>query len=190
MATALLAVAALTPANLHADTIGFWRFDEEAADDGAAIDTAVSESNSPALDAPGQGGSAYSNDVPGTLIFYESPKRAAAMLSDASEVLGPDRQVALCRELTKKFEETLQGTLSELAAICQERTLKGEIVIVIDRGALAVVNEDDLDMALIAALKDHSVRDATDLVTARLKLKRRRVYQRALELGKQADEAD
>ena len=67
-ATALLAVTALTPASLHADTIGFWRFDEEGADDGAEIETAVSESNSPSLDGAAQGGPVYSTDVPGSLI--------------------------------------------------------------------------------------------------------------------------
>ena len=125
--------------------------------------------------------------VPATLVFYESPKRAAAMLADAAQVLGPDRPAALCRELTKKFEETLKGSLTELSEICKDRTLKGEIVILIDRPALTDVNEDDLDLALVAALKTQTVRDAADEVSQQLKLKRRQVYQRALQLAKEAD---
>ncbi|MFO7772287.1 MAG: 16S rRNA (cytidine(1402)-2'-O)-methyltransferase [Roseovarius gahaiensis] len=120
--------------------------------------------------------------VPGTLIFYESPKRIAAMLRDAALVLGGDRRAAVCREITKKFEEVLRGTLDELALICAERTLKGEIVVVIDRAGLPNVDEVDLDSALQDALQGLSVRDAADKVSADLRLKRRQVYQRALEL--------
>lgn len=64
----LLALSASDLVSLKADTIGFWRFDESTADDGAALETAVSETNSPTLDAPGQSGPIYSNDVPGSLI--------------------------------------------------------------------------------------------------------------------------
>ena len=120
--------------------------------------------------------------VPGTLIFYESPKRIAAMLRDAAQVLGGDRRAAVCRELTKKFEEVLRGTLDELATICADRTLKGEIVVVIDRAGLPNVDEADLDWALRDALQGLSVRDAADKVSTELGLKRRQVYQRALEL--------
>jgi 16S rRNA (cytidine1402-2'-O)-methyltransferase len=50
-------------------------------------------------------------EIPATLAFYESPKRVAAMLKEAADVLGPDREAAVCRELTKKFEEVLRGPL-------------------------------------------------------------------------------
>ncbi len=122
--------------------------------------------------------------VPGTLVFYESPKRVAAMLRDAAEVLGPERQAAVCRELTKKFEEVLRGSLDELADLCAERALKGEIVVLVDRGRLPKIRESDLDSRLTEALKEASVRDAADRVSAELGLKRRQVYQRALDLDK------
>ena len=121
--------------------------------------------------------------VPGTLIFYESPKRAAAMLRDAAQVLGGERRAALCRELTKKFEEVMRGTLDELAEVCAARSLKGEIVILVDRGRLPNIRRSDLEMRLAEALKVHSVRDAADAVSAELGLKRRQVYQRALQLS-------
>ncbi|MHA7850724.1 16S rRNA (cytidine(1402)-2'-O)-methyltransferase [Roseovarius sp.] len=124
-------------------------------------------------------------EVPGTLVFYESPKRVAAMLRDAATVLGGERQAAVCRELTKKFEEVLRGTLDDLATLCSERPLKGEIVVLVDRGRLPKIREFDLDERLMAVLSEHSVRDAADMVAAELGLKRRQVYQRALELDRQ-----
>lgn len=122
-------------------------------------------------------------EVPATLVLYESPKRIEAMLRDAAGVLGPDRPAALCRELTKKFEEVRRGTLAELAESCALDAPRGEIVVVLGRGDSANVKEIDLDGSLIEALKDLSVRDAADQVAARLRLPRRRVYQRALQLA-------
>ncbi|WP_282152446.1 16S rRNA (cytidine(1402)-2'-O)-methyltransferase [Ruegeria atlantica] len=123
-------------------------------------------------------------DVPGTLVFYESPKRVAACLSDLATVLGNDRQAAMCRELTKKFEEVRRGTLEELAADLQGQTVKGEIVLLVDRGHSETVNESDVEEALKRALETHSVRDAADLVSEMYKLPRRPIYQKALKLGK------
>lgn len=123
-------------------------------------------------------------DVPGTLIFYESPKRVAACLSDLAAMLGDTRQAAMCRELTKKFEEVKRGTLAELAADLSGRTVKGEIVLLVDRGHSETVNELDVEQALKEALETHSVRDAADLVSDMFKLPRRPIYQKALKLGK------
>jgi 16S rRNA (cytidine1402-2'-O)-methyltransferase len=121
-------------------------------------------------------------DIPGTLVFYESPKRIAAMLRDAAEVLGPDRQAAVCRELTKKFEEVIPGRLQDLAAICASRTLKGEIVVLIDRKSSENIHESDLEELLREALAGQTVRDAADAVATRTGLPRRQVYQMALKL--------
>ncbi|SLN49873.1 16S rRNA (cytidine(1402)-2'-O)-methyltransferase [Ruegeria meonggei] len=123
-------------------------------------------------------------EVPGTLVFYESPKRVAACLFDLSQVLGDDRQAAMCRELTKKFEEVRRGTLADLAADLRGQTVKGEIVLLVDRGHSETVNESDIEEALKHALETHSVRDAADLVSQMYKLPRRPIYQLALKLGK------
>jgi 16S rRNA (cytidine1402-2'-O)-methyltransferase len=122
-------------------------------------------------------------EVPATLVFYESPKRVAAMLRDASEVLGADRPAALCREITKKFEEVRRATLADLAEGCAEVPPKGEIVVVVGRGDSGNISEIDLDTVLREALQGGSVRDASDQVAARLRLPRRKVYQRALVLA-------
>ena len=71
-------------------------------------------------------------DIPATLIFYEAPHRLAKSLADCADVLG-DRQAAAARELTKIHEEFARGTLSDLAARFAGQTVKGEVVIVIDR---------------------------------------------------------
>jgi 16S rRNA (cytidine1402-2'-O)-methyltransferase len=125
--------------------------------------------------------------VPGTLVFYESPHRVAAMLRDAAGELGPARPAALCRELTKKFEEVREGTLAELAEGCAADPPRGEIVVLVGRGPAEGASAADLDTALAEALQTLSVRDAADAVAARLGLKRRQVYQRALQLAKARD---
>jgi len=76
---------------------------------------------------------AVDKDSPHTLIFYESPHRLRAFLTDAIEVFG-DRRAALAKELTKMFESVRRGALSELLAGLEEKS-KGEYVIVIEGAA-------------------------------------------------------
>ncbi|MGJ8628022.1 MAG: 16S rRNA (cytidine(1402)-2'-O)-methyltransferase [Sulfitobacter sp.] len=125
-------------------------------------------------------------DIPGTLVFYESPKRLGAMLRDAATVLGAERSAAMCRELTKRFEEVQRDTLKNLATNFAGKSPKGEVVVLIDRGHLEAVKEDDLMSDLSRALNDMSMRDAVDLVAQAHNLPRRQVYQAALALGKDA----
>lgn len=68
--------------------------------------------------------------VPGTLVFYESPFRIGKLLGEIVEVF-PEREVVLARELTKKFEEFLHGQPAELLALAQQRSLKGEFVVLV-----------------------------------------------------------
>lgn len=123
-------------------------------------------------------------EVPGTLVFYESPKRVAAMVADAAEVLGGGRKAAVARELTKKFEEVLRGSLDELATELPELTIKGEIVVLIDRQRGEAASEDDIEGALKEALETLSVRDASDAIAKAYGINRRKVYQLALKLQK------
>jgi len=123
-------------------------------------------------------------DVQGTLVFYESPKRVGAMLRDAAQALGDDRPAAVCRELTKKFEEVRRGTLAELQEHYADKTPKGEIVVLIDRGRSQSVSQSDLTSDLASALESMSMRDAVDMVAQAHNLPRRQVYQAALEQGK------
>lgn len=66
-----------------------------------------------------------------TMIFYESPHRVAATLTDFARVFGGERRAVVCRELTKLHEETLRGTLNELAGWARATQVRGEIVIVV-----------------------------------------------------------
>ncbi len=124
-------------------------------------------------------------EVRATLVFYESPKRLGAMLRDAETALGSTRPAAVCRELTKKFEEIRRGTLQELAEQYVTANPKGEIVVLVDRGDLPTINSGDLEESLKGALKELSMRDAVDLVAKAHALPRRQVYQVALDLNSQ-----
>ena len=66
-----------------------------------------------------------------TMIFYESPYRLTKTLEQFAGVLGPERPVSVSRELTKKFEQTVRGTLAEVAAHFAAHEPKGEIVVVL-----------------------------------------------------------
>jgi len=66
-----------------------------------------------------------------TMVFYESPHRLLKTLEQFREVFGPDRQASVSRELTKIYEETIRGTLPEIIAYFAEKSIKGEIVIVV-----------------------------------------------------------
>lgn len=67
-----------------------------------------------------------------TMIFYESPHRILKTLEQFREVFGPDRRAAVSREISKMYEETVRGTLSEILTIFADKAPKGEIVIVIE----------------------------------------------------------
>lgn len=122
-------------------------------------------------------------DVPATLVFYESPKRLADMLSDMVQALGGARQAVVCRELTKRFETVLRAPLSELAAQFAEGPVKGEIVVLVDRAHGPKFTADDMEAALRARLGTMSVKDAAHEVAALMSLPKREVYQKALALA-------
>lgn len=78
---------------------------------------------------------------PRACVFFEAPHRLADCLADAVSVLGPDRRAAVCRELTKTYEEIKRGTLGELAAWAADG-VRGEITVVL-AGAVAVPSEPE-----------------------------------------------
>lgn len=123
-------------------------------------------------------------DIPGTLVFFDSPKRVGATLDDMSDVLGAYRSAALARELTKKFETIQRGVLSQLAENVRNTPVKGEIVLLVGQGHQPNISDEQIDNALEQALRDASLRDAVDMVTDAFSLKRKEVYKRALELNK------
>ncbi len=123
--------------------------------------------------------------TPATLVFYESPRRLAAALAAMAAALGPDRPAAVCRELTKRFEEVRRAPLATLAAhYAAEGAPKGEVVVVVGPPVPAPPTEATLDDRLRAALATHSLKDAAAAVAAELALPRKAVYARALELDR------
>jgi len=69
-------------------------------------------------------------EEPRTIVLYESPHRLLKTLSEIRDTVG-DRQIALCRELTKKFEEIVRGTISEVVDIFSKKRIRGEFVLII-----------------------------------------------------------
>ncbi|WP_309065736.1 16S rRNA (cytidine(1402)-2'-O)-methyltransferase [Microbacterium sp.] len=117
---------------------------------------------------------------PRTMVFFESPSRLAATLGDMVSVLGAERRVAVCRELTKLYEEVRRGTASELVAWA-EAGVKGEIVVVVEGAAPRSVSAEDAS-AQVQALVASGMRlkDACAEVAAATGLSSRDLYQQAL----------
>lgn len=83
------------------------------------------------------------------IVFFESPHRVAQTLGDAARILGPDRPAAVCRELTKTYEEVQRGTLGELAEWAQDNA-RGEITVVIEGGAAEPASLEELVAQVVA----------------------------------------
>jgi 16S rRNA (cytidine1402-2'-O)-methyltransferase len=122
--------------------------------------------------------------VRATLIFYESPKRLAATLTDLARLLGENRAAVVCRELTKRFEEIARGDLGQLARLFVGREIRGEIVLLVDRPADIRASSDMVEAALEAALTTMSVKDAASFVSQTLQVPRKMAYQLALDIAK------
>ena len=120
-------------------------------------------------------------DDPRTLLFFEAPRRTAATLRALAEAFGADRPAALCRELTKTYEEVLRGGLGELADRAEQHEVLGEVTLVVG-GALAV----DADPAdLVAAVLERAaggerLKDAAKAVAAAHAVPVRELYDAAL----------
>lgn len=126
------------------------------------------------------------SSIRASLVFLESPNRLARCLSDMTAVLGL-RQAAVARELTKRYEELVWGTLQDLATRYNERPPpKGEVILIVGPPGSESSNqpsEKNLDSQLLHALATMSVRDAAQVVGIATGLPRRTIYRRALELA-------
>lgn len=121
---------------------------------------------------------------PATLVLYESPKRVNQILDDLCEIFGESRKMALCRELTKRFEEVIRGSVGQVREACHDRVLKGEIVLVLGRGEKVASDAATVEAALDRALEQMTVKDAATAVAEAFGLTRRDVYQLALSRGR------
>ena len=118
-------------------------------------------------------------DIKATLVFYESGPRLAITLAAIAAAYG-EREIAVARELTKKFEEVVTGSASELAQRYAANAPKGEIVLIVGPPSEDVGVEDgDVDTALKEALATMSAAKAAGAVAKRFGLERSDVYARA-----------
>lgn len=125
-----------------------------------------------------------------TMVLFEAPHRLASMLTDLVATFGPDRRVALCRELTKRFEEVTVTSLADLSERLAETAPRGECTLVLE-GTNEVVAEAG-DDAVIEALRvargdGASTRDAVAAVVEALGVPKRRVYDLAQALDNDDD---
>ena len=121
--------------------------------------------------------------VRASLVFYESGPRLADSLAALRDRLA-NRDAAVIREISKLHEETVTGSLAELAQRYADAPPKGEIVIVLGPpGEAETASDEELDSALAVAMASMSVSRAAAEVAARLGVPRKRAYARALELG-------
>lgn len=162
------AIAALTSAGLPTDAFYFAGF-------------------LPSKPAARQRRIAELGDIPSTLLFYEAPQRLSEALGDLAAGLGP-RPAAIARELTKRHEEFIRGTLAELAEHALREPARGEIVLVVGPPAVAIVDDATIEAALATALQGMSLRDAARTVANSLSVPRQRVYEIGLALKRTTEE--
>ena len=120
-----------------------------------------------------------------TMIFHEAPHKLRSTLEDFCATFGPDRKIALCRELTKLHEETLRMTLGEAVAYYEEVAPKGEFVLVVEGGEAvveaALTLEDGVAQVLALMEQGQRLKDAAKEVAAHTGLSKNELYAAALE---------
>jgi len=124
-------------------------------------------------------------NLEGTMIFYEAPHRIDTVLSEMIDMLG-DREAVLCRELTKRYEQFLRGSLTQLRALLQEQGARGEFVILVT-GVSTPEPEEEREQdyaALVRELMDQGIdkKEAVRTVAKRCGVSKRSVYQAALTI--------
>ncbi len=122
--------------------------------------------------------------VPGTLVFYETPGRIEAALSELASIF-PDRTIVIARELTKLHEAFARGTAAELLEQIKETPPLGEIVLLIGPGENQPATDADIETALHKALERGSLKEAVEDVAKGLLAGKKRVYNLALKLKKE-----
>jgi 16S rRNA (cytidine1402-2'-O)-methyltransferase len=122
-------------------------------------------------------------DEPRTAVFFESPHRIAATLALAAEVLGPERRAAVCRELTKTYEEVRRGGLGELATWAADG-VRGEITVVVAGAEPRHVQDMDALVAEVRRLADDGMRlkDAAGQVAEASGVSKKTLYDLAVRI--------
>ena len=114
-----------------------------------------------------------------TIVFFEAPHRLRESLGDALEILGPARRVTICREMTKRYEESERGTLEELVAWSNEGEILGEITIVLagfDPATITYSAAELVQMVLARESAGEPRKDAIAAIAKELDLPKRLVF--------------
>jgi 16S rRNA (cytidine1402-2'-O)-methyltransferase len=124
--------------------------------------------------------------IDATLVMFESGNRVQDTLGDLADIMGA-RDAALCREMTKLYEEIKRGPIAELARAADTQETRGEFVLVIGPAAAGArtMASDELDDLLRSRLKRDSVKDTVAHAVEVSGRPRREIYARALELAKE-----
>ena len=120
-----------------------------------------------------------------TMVFHEAPHKLRTTLADLRDAFGPDRKIALCRELTKLHEETCRTTLGEAADAYRDREPKGEYVLVVagcpPRETAAVTVEEAVEQVLRLVDQGTRLKDAAREVAEHTGLSKNELYAAALD---------
>jgi len=130
--------------------------------------------------------------VPYTLIFYESPYRIGSILDEMAVAFGSERQVVAGRELTKKFEEFIRGTISTLSAHFKEKVPRGEFALIVAAAETAAEADPEMPVDIIGqvfSLVDKGItkKEAIRMVAVQFNLPKREVYQAVLNMAAEED---
>jgi 16S rRNA (cytidine1402-2'-O)-methyltransferase len=120
--------------------------------------------------------------IPATLVLFEAPNRLAASLADLAETLGADRQVAVARELTKRFEEVRRGSATALAAWAAAEPARGEVVILVAPPIAVDASDADIEAAFSGLDPALGLKEASRTIATRLGVPRSRAYAIGLRL--------
>jgi 16S rRNA (cytidine1402-2'-O)-methyltransferase len=118
-----------------------------------------------------------------TIVYYESPKRTLSTLKDISKIFGNDRLISVCREMTKKFEEVIRGTVDQVIDEIKSRnSFKGEVVIVLGPPSKKEIRDEEIYSALQIALQEYRIKDAATQISEQFGVPKKRSYEMALRI--------
>ena len=122
-----------------------------------------------------------------TMIFFEAPHRITDSLKDAAQIFGGDRQAAVCREMTKTYEETVRGSLQELILWSESKEILGEITVVL--AGVPVGTAEKTAEEIVARVREYESagmdrKDAISTVAKECELPKKVVYAAVVDASK------
>jgi 16S rRNA (cytidine1402-2'-O)-methyltransferase len=117
-----------------------------------------------------------------TMVFFEAPHRLEAMLRALRERFGPDRRIAVCRELTKTYEEVIRGTVGELLQWAEDTEVRGEIAVVLGGAPEQAAGTPEDHVAAVNELVAQGIRlkEAVAAVAEDVRVSKRELYSAVL----------